>query len=161
MNTFARVLPIIDSHADIFDFLTKRRIARLAAKALDENPRKPLLFSAIHEGAAIGFIGFHVSTDNPTESELFGHVVKRGYEGQGIGTKLLLHGLERLEDSGVGTVALLLKASAPTYVTRYYRKIGFRPHFDEEYTGASDEARKFVLLLSSEVESVPANFYPA
>lgn len=161
MTGFSRVIPILNTHADVFDYATIRRIMQLSSKAIDQNPQKPLLFLASHEAITIGFIGFQIQTEDPGQSELFGHVVKRGYQGQGVGTKLLRNGLDQLIELGVRSVTLNLKASAPSYVNKFYTKSGFKPSFNEEYTGASDENRTLVLLLDSPVENTPPNFYPA
>jgi ribosomal protein S18 acetylase RimI-like enzyme len=160
MTGFSEVLPILDTQTEAFDYATKRYIIQQAAKALDQNPQHPLVFVAHHETAIIGFIGFILDADNPTLAELFGQVVKRGFQGQGVGSQLLQIGLDHLKQVGTSEVRLSLKASTPPYVSHFYKKAGFKPAFNETYTGASDESHTLVLLFNPPATE-PPSFYPA
>jgi ribosomal protein S18 acetylase RimI-like enzyme len=155
------ILPILDTHVEAFDYFAKRRIVHLVAKNIDENPKDPPVFLAHHEGVVVGFIGFFFDPEDPSLCELFGQAVKHGYQGQGIGTKLLRHGINHITDHGAAQVNLQIKASIPQYVHHFYQRAGFKPSFDESYTGASDENRSFILTLKLTQATVPDNFYPA
>ncbi len=156
----SRVLPLLESQGGVFDFQTKRHIIQKATKVVEENSQNPTVWLAIHEGAVVGFIGFMINIENPQLAELFGQVVKRGYQGQAIGKHLLQAGLQDLQDRGVNQVSLQLKASAAPYVHKFYQKAGFKQTFNENYTGASDESRTMTLNFKSAVKNAPLP-YPA
>lgn len=157
----AKIIPILEAQSASFDYTDKRRIIRQASKELENNPRNPLLYLAVHDSITVGFIGFSISPENPSDSELFAHVVKKGYQGRGIGTNLFNTGVKKLEDIGTGQVLLQLRATTPPYVSKFYRKIGFKPVFDETYTGATDELLKYTYIFRVPYEATPPGFYPA
>lgn len=162
ISAFAHILPILETHAESFNYADKRQIMQLATKIIEENPRNPSVYVAQHEGIIIGFIGLSIDSESPDMVALFGHAVKRGYQGQGIGTKLLQAGINHSHAHGAGQITLQLKASMPQYVLHFYQKAGFKPSFAEGYTGASDESRTFILQLAvTPMATTPAGFYPA
>jgi ribosomal protein S18 acetylase RimI-like enzyme len=160
ITSFAHVLPILDTHVEAFDYATKRRIIQLTSKIIEENPQNPPILLAYHEGNVIGFVGFTPDTDDPNMTELFGEAVKHGYQGQGIGTKLLQAGIKHIENQGANQVTIKIKASIPLYVSHFYQHAGFKPSFNEDYTGASDENHTLIFTLKSN-QSSPENFYSA
>jgi N-acetylglutamate synthase-like GNAT family acetyltransferase len=161
LTSFTHILPILDTYADAFDFAAKRRIMQLTAKIVEENPKNPSIFLAWHEKNVIGFIGLQMDRDNPDIAEVYGQVVKHGYQGQGVGGKLLQVAIDRVEQSGVGQIRVLIKSSLPTYVRHFYQKAGFKPSFTEDYKGASDESSLMILNLRPQEASSTTAFYPA
>jgi GNAT superfamily N-acetyltransferase len=143
----SRVLPLLESQGDAFDYQTKRQIIQKATKIVEESPKNPTLWLAVHEGAVVGFIGFLIDIENPQSAELFGQVVKHGYQGQSVGTHLLQVGMQNLEDRGVNQILIHLKASAAPYIHKFYQKAGFKQSFNEDFTGASDENTTMILNL--------------
>ena len=161
ISSFAHILPILETHAESFNYADKRQIMQLATRIIEENPRTPSVYIAQHEGIIVGFIGLNINSENPDIVALFGHAVKRGYQGQGIGTKLLRAGVDHSQSRGAGQITLQLKASMPQYVHQFYQKAGFKPSFSEGYTGASDENRTFILQIGhTPVAATPVGFYP-
>lgn len=161
MKGFSQIIPMLETHGEVFDYSTKRRIMQLTNKELDINPTDPSLYLAEHEGTVVGFIGFKQDDQNPANAELFGQVIKKGFQKQGVGSKLLQQGLQKLKSLGTNQVTVSLKASAPSYVRDFYKNAGFKPMFDEEYTGASDEDNQLILIFDEPADSVPQAFYPA
>jgi ribosomal protein S18 acetylase RimI-like enzyme len=159
ISGFSNVLPILETHVEAFDYAAKHRIIQQANKSIEQDPQHPPVFLASHEGIIIGFIGLQIDAEDPGLAELFGQAVKHGYQGQGIGTKLLQTGVEYIKTRGSNQISLQLKASMPPYVNHFYQKAGFKLSFDENYTGASDENHTLVLTLKS-TQPAQQSFYP-
>ncbi len=139
--------PMLDSYSDVFDFYQKRQITALAGKALDEAFAGPTMFMASHEGTVIGFVGGVRDSNNPFQLNMFCLVVKRGYNGQGVGTNLFAYACEELMESGFKQIKAQLRGTYPPRAKRFYTKLGFKQWFDEEYTGASDQDMSMMKML--------------
>lgn len=144
---FPKIIPILEAYSDIFDFQDKRLILQQASKALDEEPQTNNLFMAIHEGTVIGFLGGRRNVSNPLRLDLFCLIIKRGYHGQGIGTQLFNHACEMIKQQGYEQVFVRVKGTYPPHTKDFYRKLGFKPSFDEDFTGSSTEDATMMLKL--------------
>ena len=136
---FPHLLPMLEAYSEVFDYLFKRQIIQTAQKVLDEMSSTPTIFMAHHEGSAVGFIGFSRDDEDPSRFELFGQVVKRGYQGQGIGSQMLAYTSQYNTSIGAAEIHVLLRAHVPPPTRHFYVKNGFKPSFNDEYRGASAE----------------------
>ena len=144
---FPKVIPILEAYSDIFDFHDKRLILQQASKALDEDPEANTLFLALHDGSVIGFLGGRRNTINPLRLDLFCLIIKRGYHNQGIGTQLFNHACQIIKEQGFEQVYVKIKGTYPPHTKDFYKKLGFKPSFDDEYTGSSTEDTSMMLSL--------------
>ena len=144
---FPQIIPILEAYSDIFDFQDKRIIIQQANKALDEDPQTATLFMAMHEGTVIGFLGGRRNVTNPLRLDLFCLIIKRGYHGQGVGTQLFTHACQSIKQQGFEQIFVRIKGVYPPHTKNFYRKLGFKPSFDEDFTGSSTEDSTMVLHL--------------
>lgn len=144
---YPKLRPILDSYSEVFDFFQKRQITTLAGKALDEGFAGPTVFMAMHEGETIGFMGGLRNSNNPFQLDMFCLVIKRGYNNQGVGTKLFYYAVEELKQAGFKQLLAHLKGTYPPRTKRYYTKLGFKQWFSEDFTGASDEDIAMMKML--------------
>src|SRR5690606_12909869 len=145
---FFKVLPILETYSNIFDFQEKRIIIQEASKALDEAFEANTLYIATSEGQVVGFLGGRRNRNNPFRLDLFCMVVKRGYDGQGIGTQMFTHACLDLAKHGFTEIYAKLKSTYPPHTKKFYHKLGFKQTFDEEFTGASSDDTAMVLKLN-------------
>jgi ribosomal protein S18 acetylase RimI-like enzyme len=93
-------------------------------------------FFALLDGQPVGFIGALMGVpDNRPENAKRGWVLPRGwiwsigvlkpYRGTGIGTRLLLHGMDFLKVKGVAEVMIQVDDSNVTKPKQLYEKVGF------------------------------------
>lgn len=81
----------------------------------------------------VGFIGYGESAEEPGAGEIFALYVLPEYAGQGIGTRLMRAGLDRLR-AHARVFLWLLKENGPAL--RFYRKCGFVPDGKEKFSAA-------------------------
>jgi len=89
------------------------------------------VFFAVLDGKDVGYIGVGIDERYNVE-----HGVKTGYingigvlpeyRRRGIGTRLLLHGLERLKAKGMTSASLDTEDTNPTRAMTLYEKVGFK-----------------------------------
>lgn len=142
-----RVMPMLEAYSNIFDFHQKRYIIQQANKALDESPQGHSLFIAMHDNVIVGFIGGRRNASNPLQLDLFCIMVKRGYHGQGIGTQLFQFASQMIKEQGYKQIMTLLKSTYPPQTKDFYKRLGFKPTFNEDYTGSSIEDTALLLRL--------------
>jgi ribosomal protein S18 acetylase RimI-like enzyme len=93
-------------------------------------------YFALLDGQHVGFVGASVGgLDNRAENAKRGWVLPRGwilsigvlkpYRRTGIGTKLILHGMNFLKAKGVAAVMLTVDDSNVTKAKQLYEKVGF------------------------------------
>ena len=146
---FYRILPIIEAYSNIFNFHDKRFIIRETSKALDEAFAAKTVYIALSDGQLVGFLGGRRNNNNPLRLDLFCIVVKRGYDGMGIGSQLFQHACQELVKYGFTEVHAKLKSTYPPHTKRFYQKLGFKQTFDEDYTGSSADDTAMVLKLNT------------
>ena len=147
---FPKVLPLFESYADIFPFQQKRLILQQISQVLEEEVHPQSLFRAEHENSTIGFLGTRREEQDPSRFQLFGFIIKRGYQGQGIGTNLLFFAIPHICRNGGRTLSVIVKSHYPPATRTFYRKHGFKEILDEHYTGASNvEDRLFTCTLAT------------
>lgn len=144
---FFTILPILEAYSDIFNVHEKREIVRQATKVLDESFKTNTLYLVISEGKTVGFFGGSRNNNNPMRLDVFCLVIKRGYNGQGMGTTLFRYALPQLKDQGFNEIFVRLKASYPPHTKKFYKNLGFKPTFDDNFTGSSDEDSAMILKL--------------
>jgi len=103
------------------------------------------VFFAVLDGKDVGYIGVGIDERYNVE-----HGVKTGYingigvlpeyRRRGIGTRLLLHGLERLKAKGMTSASLDTDDTNPTRAITLYEKVGFKV-LQEYVTYVKDVAR--------------------
>ncbi len=156
---FPKIIPILEAYSDVFDFQDRRLILEQAGKALDEDPQARTLFMALHEGVVIGFLGGRRNVINPLRLDLFCLIIKRGYHNQGVGTQLFNHARRTLTQQGFEQIYVKIKSTYPPHTKDFYNKLGFKPTFDDEYTGSSVE--DISMMLSLEHSPLPPNESPS
>lgn len=93
----------------------------------------------------VGFISFHISSENPQQANLNWLAVHPNLQGQGIGSKLLKHMERKLQEKQVDTIELSTIGYHPDYpefeqTRKFYRGHGY------------NEVRKYVDQEDSSVE---------
>ena len=88
-------------------------------------------FFAEMEGRAVGYVGVSIDEKYNAEKGVeAGDIctigVLRAYRRAGIGTRLMLHALERLRAKGMSTALLGVDDDNPTRAIRLYERVGFR-----------------------------------
>lgn len=144
---FYTIIPILEAYSDIFNVHEKRHIIQQASRVLEESFKNNTLFIVKSEGKTIGFFGGKRNINNPLRLDIFCMVIKRGYNGQGVGTELFRYALTQLTDQGFSEVFVRLKSTYPPHTKKFYKKLGFKPTFDEDFTGSSVEDAAMVLRL--------------
>ena len=86
---------------------------------------------AILDGESVAYIGVGIDEKynlekNVKSGDIFTIGVLKQYRGTGIGTKLMLHGLETLKAKGMTKAMLGVDDQNPTKAIGLYEKIGFR-----------------------------------
>jgi ribosomal protein S18 acetylase RimI-like enzyme len=153
--------PLLEGYSDIFKIHDRRRVITETMKVLDEEPQHPTLYHATHESRMVGFLGFRRSLQNPQDFDLFSILIRRGYQGQGVGTKLFLYGLKDVASRGASQLSVSVNHAYPPHSKQFYKKLGFVPQFDEHLTGASNEDFRMVKDLGRQPRSVIATHLPA
>jgi GNAT superfamily N-acetyltransferase len=142
------ILLLLESHGESFPYMLMRDIVHKVNKALDENPTEPPLFIAIHEGHVVGFVGMERDREDYMQFHLFAQAVKRGYQGQGIGKKLLSHAAGKSLLLGGSSLLVSLYPSFSPATRHFFVNQGFKPVFDESYAGdTSHEIYRFAKML--------------
>jgi mycothiol synthase len=88
-------------------------------------------FFAVLNGERIGYVSVGIDEKYSLEKKVkAGRIssvgVLKGYRRRGIGTRLMLHGLETLKAKGVTKAILHVDDSNPTEALTLYEKVGFR-----------------------------------
>jgi ribosomal protein S18 acetylase RimI-like enzyme len=94
-------------------------------------------FFALLEGKHVGYVGAGIGElDNRAENVKRGWILPRGwilsigvlkpYRRAGIGTRLILHGMNFLKANGIATAMLGVDDSNVTKAKQLYEKVGFR-----------------------------------
>ena len=89
------------------------------------------IFFAILDGESIGYIGVGIDEKynlekNVKSGDIFTIGVLKKYRRTGIGTRLMLHGLEALKAKGMTKAMLGVDDQNPTKAIGLYEKVGFR-----------------------------------
>lgn len=85
------------------------------------------------DGGLVGFNWLKVEPEHPHAGEIYAIGVHPDNSGQGIGRRLMMAGLARLETIGASTVTLYVEADNTAAVT-LYRSLGFTDHtIDVQY----------------------------
>ena len=100
------------------------------------------VFFAVLDGESVGYIGVGIDEKYNLEKmvkagEIFTIGVLKTHRRTGIGTRLMLHGLETLKAKGMTRAMLGVDDYNPTKAIRLYEKVGFRakkkfPTFERE-----------------------------
>jgi len=97
----------------------------------DPSLTKQEVFFAGLGGQSVGFIHLGIDENYDVEKkvkagEVFAIGVLKPYRRQGIGTRLMLHGLETLKASGMTKATLAVDDYSPTKAMKLYEMVGFR-----------------------------------
>lgn len=89
------------------------------------------VFFALLNGESAGYVGVAIDEKYNLEKrvkmgEVFALAVLKPYRGTGIGSRLMLHGLQALKAKGMTTATLVVDDQNPTQALKLYEKVGFR-----------------------------------
>ena len=95
-------------------------------------------FFALLEGKHVGFVGAGIGElDNRAENVKRGWILSIGvlkpYRRTGIGTRLILHGMNFLKANGIATAMLGVDDSNVTKAKQLYEKVGFREVWKQSF----------------------------